>query len=75
MATIPNNSLHALVFAIHEVKPAALQLARIDCSAEGLQVVTVSFELTPELIKAWGEQALKAREPQPWGHAGTTWQG
>jgi len=51
-----NKPVHALVQAIFKEKPPALSDVKIDTSINNVPTVTVTFHLTPELVKAWGDE-------------------
>ena len=61
---VPNTNMQALIEAVHRVRPPVLQGVQIDTNPNQLEVVRVEFALTPELIRAWGEQcaAMVMRE-------------
>lgn len=52
----PFTNMQALIEAVHQVRPPVLQNMTIDTGPDKLGVVRMEFALTPELIKAWGEQ-------------------
>lgn len=47
-----------LVDAIHDVRPHALVNPSIDNDGP-MQTVTVTYVMTPELIKAWGDKCAQ----------------
>lgn len=52
---VPRTNMQALIEAVHRVRPPLLQGMTIGPGSGGLEVVSMEFALTPELIKAWGE--------------------
>lgn len=63
-----SNLMRPLVDAIHETRPPVFVAPIIDAPGDGVSVVTVTFALTPELVKAWGDKCAQAgdgRSPPP----------
>ena len=53
-----NQSLQqSLVKAIHELHPSACDPVLVNIGSEGMQGVTVTYELTPAVLKRWAELA------------------
>ena len=59
---LPRNNLQALIQAVHYVRPPVLRNIEIDTDPDKLSVVRMEFVLTPELVKAWGEQCAEMIE-------------
>lgn len=57
-APIPATPQQALIAAIHEVRPPVLMGGLVvDTETQHhLETVTVTYRLTPELVKAWGDE-------------------
>lgn len=53
---LPMTSMQALIQAVYQVRPPVLRTIQIDTNTDKPEVVRMEFALTPELIKAWGEQ-------------------
>ncbi|MCD2163514.1 hypothetical protein [Comamonas koreensis] len=49
------NPMIALATAIYNVRPPVLKGMKIDNESLGIEVVRLEVELTPELVKAWGD--------------------
>lgn len=65
-AQIPATPQQALIAAIHAVQPPVLADGVIvDMETpHGLGTVTVTYAMTPELVKAWGDECAKLAEVQ-----------
>lgn len=61
---LPCNNLQALIQAVFAVRPPVLRTIQIDTDPDKPEVVRMEFALTPELIKAWGEQCAEMLERQ-----------
>lgn len=57
----PGTPKQALIAAIHTVKPAVLMDGVIvdTKTPHRLETVTVTYAMTPELVKAWGDECAK----------------
>ena len=59
---LPCTNMQALTLALHATQPPVLATMKIDIQPNGLEVLHVEFVMTPELIKAWGEQCAEMVE-------------
>ena len=60
----PMTNMQALIQAVYATRPPVLAAIKIDTPPHGLEVIHMEFALTPELIKAWGEQCAEMLERQ-----------
>ncbi|MPT05715.1 MAG: hypothetical protein E2582_16070 [Delftia sp.] len=60
-APMPATPQQALIAAIHQVRPPVLTGGLVvDTETQHhLETVTVTYRLTPELVKAWGDECAK----------------
>ena len=61
MAKQPKSPMAHPVDAIHDVRPHALVNPSIDNDGP-MQTVTVTYVMTPELIKAWGDKCASQQD-------------
>lgn len=60
----PANPIQALIAAIHAVQPPVLKDGVVvdTGSSDRLETVSLTFVLSPELVKAWGDECAKLGE-------------
>ena len=61
---LPMTSMQALIQAVYQVRPPILRTIQIDTDPDRLEVVRMEFVMTPELVKAWGDQCAEMLERQ-----------
>lgn len=48
--------IHALVQAVFKAKPPVLSNVKVNTDPDHIPSVTMTFVLTPELVKAWADE-------------------
>ena len=62
--SIAATPVQALIKVVHKVQPCVLaDGVAIQTDAHGLDVVAITFHMSPELIKAWGEECAALCKP------------
>ena len=63
--------MQALVKALHKVQPPVLHGGvTISKESDSVETVVVTFHMSPELVKEWGEECAKLCTPMPVLHTG-----